>query len=110
MQDALDAAGMTVNKNTIPGEPSSPIYPSGIRLGTPAATTRGMLEEEMAHLAEWIAQVRDEIRAFALPANPKTRPGALKAFRAAVAASPRLAAIRDEVRILCRRFPVPGIG
>lgn len=51
---ALDAAGITVNKNMIPDDPRSPMDPSGIRLGTPALTTRGMKEEEMEKIGEWI--------------------------------------------------------
>jgi glycine hydroxymethyltransferase len=54
---ALDRAGITVNKNTVPFEPRSPFDPSGIRLGTPALTTRGMKEEEMARIAAWIEEV-----------------------------------------------------
>ncbi|MBI4427209.1 MAG: serine hydroxymethyltransferase [Candidatus Magasanikbacteria bacterium] len=53
-QIALDAAGITVNKNMVPDDPRSPMDPSGIRLGTPAITTRGMKEEEMKIIAEWI--------------------------------------------------------
>jgi len=53
-QIALDAAGITVNKNMIPDDPRSPMDPSGIRLGTPALTTRGMKEKEMEQIAEWI--------------------------------------------------------
>ena len=109
MQEAFDAVGITVNKNTIPGEPSSAFYPSGIRLGTPAATTRGMKEPEMVQLAGWMAQVRDEIRQFTLPDDRDARNRVLKEFRAAVARNARLGAIRDEVRAMCRRFPVPGI-
>lgn len=53
-QTALDKAGITVNKNMIPDEPRSAMDPSGIRLGTPALTTRGMKEEEMKTIAAWI--------------------------------------------------------
>jgi len=53
-QAALDKAGITVNKNMIPDDPRSPMDPSGIRLGTPALTTRGMKEGEMKLIANWI--------------------------------------------------------
>lgn len=53
-QIALDKAGITVNKNMIPDDPRSPMDPSGIRLGTPALTTRGMKEAEMKTIANWI--------------------------------------------------------
>lgn len=53
-QIALDKAGITANKNMIPDDPRSPMDPSGIRLGTPALTTRGMKEEEMRVVAKWI--------------------------------------------------------
>ena len=59
MQIALDEAGITVNKNTIPYEPGSPFNPSGIRLGTPAVTTRGFKESEMRVVGESIAKIID---------------------------------------------------
>jgi glycine hydroxymethyltransferase len=110
LQEALDAVGITVNKNTIPGEPSSAFYPSGIRLGTPAATTRGMREADMGQIAGWIARVRDEISSAQLPSDREARNTALRVFRAGIRDNERLAGIRGDVRALCRRFPVPGIG
>jgi glycine hydroxymethyltransferase len=85
-ETALDAAGLTVNKQVIPDDPRPPLRPSGIRLGTPAITTRGMKEPEMKQVAQWIAR-------------------ALRASQSAV----ELAAIKNEVTALCRRFPVPGL-
>jgi glycine hydroxymethyltransferase len=61
-QIALDVAGITVNKNTIPFETRSPFQASGVRLGTPAVTTRGMKEPEMAAIADMISEVLQDIK------------------------------------------------
>ena len=61
-QIALDEAGITVNKNTIPFETRSPFQASGVRLGTPAVTTRGMKEPEMAAIADMISEVLMDIK------------------------------------------------
>lgn len=57
MAELLDRAGIVCNANTVPFDTAKAATPSGIRLGTPAVTTRGMKEAEMARLAAWIAQV-----------------------------------------------------
>ncbi len=79
----LGEAGITVNKNTIPNEKRSPFVASGIRIGTPALTTRGMREKEMEHIAELIARVINA------PDNDKVKMG-----------------VREEVKRLCREFPL----
>lgn len=79
VEEALDAIGLTLNKNSIPDDPLPPFKPSGIRLGTPAITTRGMKESDMPRIAKWMKQaidnredqatlnkLRDEVKQFAL--------------------------------------------
>lgn len=107
VQIALEAAGITVNKNTIPKDPSSPFYPSGIRLGTPAITTRGMKEKEMKIIGKWIAQVIGELAGSKLPCTKEERVAYLKKFRQSVGKNKTLARICADVKTLCRRFPLP---
>ena len=80
-QDLLESAGISANRNSIPYDPAGPFKPSGIRLGTPAITTRGMKEKEMKLIAGWIDEVIS---------NPS------KAKK-----------IAQEVKKLCKKFPLP---
>lgn len=82
---ALDHAGITVNKNTVPNEKRSPFVTSGVRIGTPALTTRGMKESEMKLIGGWISEVLDQ------PADEA-----------------RLKRIRGQVAELCQSYPVYG--
>lgn len=85
-QIALDKAGITCNKNMIPDDPRSPMDPSGIRIGTPAVTTRQMKEKEMEQICTWINE------AIHNHSNDT-----------------RLSEIKNEVKSFCAKFPVPGI-
>ena len=82
-ENALEAAGITVNKNTVPGETRSPFVTSGLRIGTPALTTRGMKEEEMERIGDWMAHV------LKAPDDEE-----------------RIAHVRADVRELCDLFPL----
>jgi len=82
---ALDAAGLELNYNTVPFDPRKPFDPSGIRLGTPSVTTRGMREAEMEQIAAWMDAV------VSAPEDADVH-----------------AKIAGEVAELCRSFPVPG--
>lgn len=77
----LEEAGITINKNTIPFDPNPPFSPSGIRMGTPAITTRGMKEKEMKKVAGWINEVISD---------PKS-----------------ISKVRKEIRSFCKKFPLP---
>jgi len=105
-EKALDLAGITVNKNTIPAEPSSPFYPSGIRLGTPALTSREMKEKEMKIIGEWIAQVINEVKDYELPEDKEARREYLEKFNKEIADNKVLRKIKKEVVDLCKRFPL----
>ena len=60
MEHRLDEVHITANKNTIPNDPQSPFVTSGVRIGTPAVTTRGFKEEEMKKIAHWIRLVAED--------------------------------------------------
>ena len=93
-QEKLDAVGITTNKNTIPNDPRSPFVTSGLRLGTPAVTTQGMKEPEMAQIAQLIART---LREESIPANSATN-------GAASISSSIHAELQAEVADLCARF------
>jgi glycine hydroxymethyltransferase len=82
-EETLEKAGITVNKNAVPFDTRSPFVTSGFRIGTPAATTRGLKEPQMAQIADWIARALQN-----------------------VGKEEALAAIRGEVRELCQGFPL----
>ena len=82
-EQVLERAGMTVNKNTVPGESRPPFVTSGLRIGTAAVTTRGLGESEMQQIADWIARV------LARPSSEKV-----------------IEATRREVETMCEAFPI----
>lgn len=106
---ALDLAHITTNKNTIPEDPSSPFYPSGVRLGTPAVTTRGMKEREMHQIAQWITQVIRHLERETLPTDKKERRLYIKDFKQRANNDPFYQHIADQVESLTKTFPIPGI-
>lgn len=103
---ALDVAGIYANRNAIPKEPCSPFYPSGLRVGTPLVTTRGMKEAEMTQIGAWIAAVTKHVKSATLPANSKERGAFIKQFQQEALADPTLLAIREEVKALATQFPL----
>ena len=107
-QTGLETAGITVNKNTIPHDPASAFYPSGIRLGTPALTTRGMKEKEMELIGKIIAQVLKKSCAIDFPEDKEKRKEAIKKFRQTLKQDAELKTIRQEVSELCQKFPLPS--
>lgn len=103
---ALDVAGIYANRNTVPTEQGSPFYPSGLRVGTPLVTTRGMKEKEMRQIARWIAEVAKHVSVQQLPRDSKERQAFLKAFRVAALKDKKLLQIAKEVKTLARKFPL----
>ena len=82
-EEALGKAGIVVNKNTIPFEKRSPFVTSGLRIGTPALTPRGMKEKEMKRIAKWIGEILKDIK------DEKV-----------------VSKIKKEVKKLCDKFPL----
>jgi glycine hydroxymethyltransferase len=103
---ALDVAGIYANRNTIPNEPCSPFYPSGLRIGTPLITTRGLEPKDMEQLADWMARVVKIIEAEQLPKEKTERGAFLKDFRTRTTANQELLAIAKEVAVFAKQFPL----
>lgn len=103
---ALEVAGIIANKNSVPNDIMPPYYPSGLRLGTPAVTTRGMKEPQMKKIAEWILKVVDYVKFYKLPQKPEARSTFMKAFKEKIATDATLLAIANEVKTLCKKFPL----
>ncbi len=103
---AMDVAGIYANRNTVPGEQGSPFFPSGIRIGTPLVTTRGMKQAEMVKIADWITRVVDCTVATQLPQEVKARSEFLTTFRKNALKDPTLLAIRAEVTTMAKTFPL----
>ena len=105
---ALEAAGIVLNYNSVPGDPMPPLFSSGIRLGTPAITTRGMKEKDMKKVASWYQRAIEEVKGWDIPRDDKEkRPALMKEYRAKIAKNKKLAAIAKEVKSFCTKFPVP---
>lgn len=103
---AMDVAGIYANRNTIPNEPVSPFYPSGIRLGTPLVTTRGMKEVEMKQIAQWIARVAHHVKKFQLPEEKTERSGFLKQYTKDIQTDKVLLSMFEEVKQVTKHFPL----
>ncbi|MEK7078776.1 MAG: serine hydroxymethyltransferase [Patescibacteria group bacterium] len=107
VQKALDKAGLTLNKNTIPGEPASPFFPSGVRLGTAAATTRGMKEKEMKFIGNIILQVVDEVKSYKLPQEKEKRGEYTREYSKKIEKNKRLKELRSQVKNFAMKYRIP---
>ncbi|HLE48474.1 MAG TPA: serine hydroxymethyltransferase [Patescibacteria group bacterium] len=103
---ALEAAGIVVNRNTVPYDTGSPYYPSGLRLGTPAITTRGMKEPEIDKISDWIDEVVKHIGKQTLSENKDERNELLKKYKDSIMKDKFLSDISLKVKSLCRAFPL----
>ncbi len=105
--ESLEAAGIVVNRNSVPNDPAPPFYPSGIRLGTPGITTRGMREKEMKIVAGLILKVVEHEKSQKLPEEKEKRVEFMKSFRSGLLKDKLLKDVALQVKSLCRKFPTP---
>lgn len=105
--EAMEVAGLVANRNTVPHDPNPPFYPSGVRLGTPAVTMRGMKEKEMKKLANWIDEVVQIVKPYKLPEVKTERAAWVAAFKKQIHTDKLLLSIAREVKKMCVGFPIP---
>jgi glycine hydroxymethyltransferase len=120
---ALEKAGVVLNYNGVPYDPMPPLYASGIRLGTPAITTRGMKAKDMKKVANWIDRAISEVSGCVLPADDNSidplrseasklttrekRQELMKEYRVKIRKNKKLSGIAKEVKSFCAPFKLP---
>lgn len=104
---ALETAGIVLNKNGVPFDPLPPFYPAGIRLGTPAITTRGMKGKEMKQVAQWINQTIEEVLGKELPTDKEERKATWLKLKVDIMTNKKLLAIAKKVKSFCTKYPLP---
>ncbi|KKQ49586.1 MAG: Serine hydroxymethyltransferase, partial [Candidatus Woesebacteria bacterium GW2011_GWD1_38_10] len=104
---ALEKAGIIVNRNTVPNESATPFYPSGLRMGTPALTVRGMKEKEMKIIGAWICKVIGEYSGISIPADKAERKKFIVDFYKKIGKDKLLKNINSQVKSLCSKFSTP---
>lgn len=110
MAEGCEAAGIVLNRNGVPFDPNPPFYPSGIRLGTPGITSRGMRAKEMKIIAGWLSDIAQDLSKIARKQNqtslaqkdPEIRAGIIKK-------SLVLKQINRAVKVMCKAYPIPDL-
>jgi len=103
---ALDVAGIYANRNTVPQEPGSPFYPSGLRVGTPLVTTRGLKEVEMKQIGKWMKRVVDIATKEALPIEKTEKAAHIQKMRLIYDKNTDLLSIAEEVKTMVSQRPL----
>lgn len=101
---ALEYVNIIVNRNTVPGETASPYFPSGLRMGTPALTTRGMKEKEMEKIAGWIVEVIEYCGKWKLPEEIEERKKFVRKFEKEIRGDKYLRQLAQKVRDFSLKF------
>jgi len=105
--EVLEEAGLVLNRNKVPFDPNPPFYPSGIRLGTPGLTSRGMKEKEMKQIAQWIDQILKAIIETKNKLGVNIDKEKKKSIRNQIVMETKfLKNINTEVKKLCKKFPI----